>query len=450
MRRVLTIARSEFQTAVRSRGFLVGIMLMPLLFGGAVVLQRIVERQSNSAMRRVGIVDETGQLFAPLAAATEAWNRGKRDIGPNVPDGPQFAVERIPPGPDRQALRLALSERVRRQELFAFVELPAGLLGTSGSVRIRYYSAAPAFRELPDWLQRAILKEVVSRRFIQANVSPIVVASLLKPVGTDEFGLAARATDGHVREAVELDRVRTIGIPVAFMFVLFLVVVMTTPQLMNSVLEEKMSRISEVLLGSVQPFELMLGKLLASTAVSAVMTVVYLTGGGVGRQPVGLSRRSRSVDGRLVRRLPAAVGADVRIVLHRHRRGVQRPEGRAEPDGAGDGDPDGPGVDLDTGDTGATECLRRRRVAVPAGDAIPDAAAPRVARAPARLAGRPRHAADAGRDDGRRLGRRPHRADRAADAGQGSIAGRDVEVDSSLERRTRERESRTREREREN
>jgi ABC-type Na+ efflux pump permease subunit len=63
------------------------------------------------------------------------------------------------------------------------------------------------------------------------------------------------------------------------MFVLFLVVAMTTPQLLNSVLEEKMSRISEVLLGSVTPFELMLGKLLASTAVSAVMTLVYLTGG---------------------------------------------------------------------------------------------------------------------------------------------------------------------------
>jgi ABC-2 type transport system permease protein len=54
---------------------------------------------------------------------------------------------------------------------------------------------------------------------------------------------------------------------------------MTTPQLLNSVLEEKMSRISEVLLGAVTPFELMLGKLLASTAVSAVMTLVYLIGG---------------------------------------------------------------------------------------------------------------------------------------------------------------------------
>ena len=279
MRKVLTVARSEFVSAVRSRGFLIGITLMPLAFGGAVVLQQVVERQANSSVRRVGVIDETGQLFAPLAAAADAWNRGTRDFGPAVPDGPKFSVERIEPGSDRQALRLALSERVRRQELFAFVELPAGLLGTEGSARIRYYSAAPAFRELPDWLQRAVLKEVVSRRFIDAHVSPIVVASLLKPIATEEFGLAARGTDGNVREAVELDRVRTIGIPVAFMFVLFIVVVMTTPQLMNSVLEEKMSRITEVLLGSVLPFELMLGKLLASTAVSSVMTVVYLIGG---------------------------------------------------------------------------------------------------------------------------------------------------------------------------
>ena len=287
MRRVVTIARSEFHSAVRSRGFLIGIMLMPLLFGSAMILQRVVERQSNSAVRRVGVVDETGQLFTPLAAAVDSWNRGKRDIGPDEPEGPRFAVERIAPGPDPRALRLALSERVRKQELFAFAELPAGLLGTEGSARIRYYSAAPAYRELPDWLQRAVLKEVVARRFIDANVSPIVVASLLKPIGTDEFGLAARGTDGLVREAVGLDRVRTIGIPVAFMFVLFVVVVMTTPQLMNSVLEEKMSRISEVLLGSVKPFELMLGKLLSATAVSAMMTVVYIAGGAWAAQRWG-------------------------------------------------------------------------------------------------------------------------------------------------------------------
>jgi ABC-type Na+ efflux pump permease subunit len=168
---------------------------------------------------------------------------------------------------------------VRAQDIFAFVELPAGLIGNEPDARIRYYSGAPAYRELPDWLQRAVLTEVVKRRFQQAHVSPLVVATLLKPIAVEQLGLLGRTAEGGVRAAVEVDGIRTVGIPLGFMFLLFLIVVMTTPQLLNSVLEEKMSRISEVLLGAVTPFELMLGKLLASTAVSAVMTLVYLIGG---------------------------------------------------------------------------------------------------------------------------------------------------------------------------
>ena len=48
------------------------------------------------------------------------------------------------------------------------------------------------------------------------------------------------------------------------MFVMFFVIMTSAPQLLNSVIEEKMSRISEVLLGSVTPFELMMGKLLGN------------------------------------------------------------------------------------------------------------------------------------------------------------------------------------------
>jgi len=95
VRRVFIIAKSEFHTAVRARGFLVGIMLMPILFGSAVVLQRVVERQANQTLRRVAVVDETGQLFAPLEASAEAWNRGERDLGPKVAEGPQFTLESI-------------------------------------------------------------------------------------------------------------------------------------------------------------------------------------------------------------------------------------------------------------------------------------------------------------------------------------------------------------------
>ena len=62
------------------------------------------------------------------------------------------------------------------------------------------------------------------------------------------------------------------------MFLLFLPIMTISPQLINTVLEEKMSRISEVLLGSVQPFELMMGKLAGSGAVSSVLALLYMSG----------------------------------------------------------------------------------------------------------------------------------------------------------------------------
>ena len=279
MRKTLTVARSEFITAVQARGFLIGILLMPLLFGGAVTVQRMVDTQVDAKPRRVAIIDETGVLYPQLLAAAAAWNRGERDLGPHVERSPQFALEAVAPGAGARAdVRLALSERVRKEELFAFAELPRSLLEPRTSERIRYYSAAPGYSELPQWLRISVMKEVIKRRFEQANVSPLVVAQLIKPLDMEELGLLDRSRNGAVRAARTVDKVRTIGIPVTFMFVLFIIVMTTTPQLLNSVLEEKMSRISEVLLGSITPFQLMLGKLLASTAVSAVLTLVYLTG----------------------------------------------------------------------------------------------------------------------------------------------------------------------------
>ena len=56
---------------------------------------------------------------------------------------------------------------------------------------------------------------------------------------------------------------------------MFMAVMLGAGPLMQSVLEEKMQRIAEVLVSSVPPFQLMLGKLLAATAVSLTLTSIY-------------------------------------------------------------------------------------------------------------------------------------------------------------------------------
>ncbi|MGH9313809.1 MAG: ABC transporter permease, partial [Vicinamibacterales bacterium] len=95
------------------------------------------------------------------------------------------------------------------------------------------------------------------------------------------LGLLERGDEGAIKEAAAVDRLRTFAIPAAFMIMMFLLVMSSSPQLLNSVIEEKMSRISEVLVASVTPFQLMMGKLLGSVGVSLVLAVIYLTGGYV-------------------------------------------------------------------------------------------------------------------------------------------------------------------------
>src|SRR5207248_2749845 len=59
--------------------------------------------------------------------------------------------------------------------------------------------------------------------------------------------------------------------------------------LMQGVVEEKMQRIAEVLLGSVQPFGLMLGKLIGTVGVSLTLAAVYLGSGYSAAQQYGFA-----------------------------------------------------------------------------------------------------------------------------------------------------------------
>jgi ABC-2 type transport system permease protein len=103
-----------------------------------------------------------------------------------------------------------------------------------------------------------------------------VVERLGKPVDAENLGLLARGPSGEVRPAPRVDPVRTTVVPLVLMYILFLTIFMSAPQLMNAVMQEKMSKISEVLIGSISSFELMLGKLLGSAGVSVILALVYL------------------------------------------------------------------------------------------------------------------------------------------------------------------------------
>lgn len=281
MSKVITIAVAELEQAVRSRAFLLGLLAVPLLMGLAFGIQALTARRDTSE-RKFAIVDRTGIVGPALAEAARVHN-GEQASPTGRRLGPTFLPELFDaPGDDGDATRLALSERVRRSDLFAFVEIPAEVLAPARggeSPRLQYYTEYPTYQALPDWLRREVSRAVADRRLSRLGADPVETRRLLEPIPMDRKGLVVRTADGKVSAAEKVDAVRAFAMPAIAMFMLFGLVMSSAPQLLNSVIEEKTSRISEVLLGSVSAFHLMLGKLLGSVAVTMVLAVIYVGGG---------------------------------------------------------------------------------------------------------------------------------------------------------------------------
>jgi ABC-type Na+ efflux pump permease subunit len=275
--KALIVAISEFTTLVRSKAFIVGLLMMPVFSLVAVGVQKFTRDATDIKDRRFVVVDRTGVLYAPIKGAADEWNAAMRTA--TTQTAPLFLPSPAVFGEEDEQARAALSDRVRRGEIYAFVEIPSGVLNPEVKDEIRYYSNHPAYRPLPAWISTTINREVVNRRFRDAAVNRALVTRLTRRVDVAELGLFERDTSGAVKAAAPVDKIRTLAIPVAMMMIVLFSVMSGAPQLLNSVIEEKMSRISEVLIGSVTPFELMMGKLAGCIAVSLLLASFYVVGG---------------------------------------------------------------------------------------------------------------------------------------------------------------------------
>ena len=288
-KKIWVVAATEFGSSVRTKAFIAGLLLLPLLAGSSILLQQFVMRRVDTRTRTVAVVDRTGELFPAIERAARAYNETTVDPkGKTV--GPRIEPSSIPAsGAEDPAVLLELSDRIHRGELDAFAVIPAEATRTppSGAApppAIEYHSDNPNDDVVPKWLIPAINNEVRARRFRSTGIDQAVADRVNQPVLIDNLGLVDRqasTTGGQaaIKAAEKIDPVRTAVVPVVLMYVMFFVIMTSTPPLLNSVIEEKMSKISEVLLGSITPFELMMGKLLGQTAIAGLLGALYIAGG---------------------------------------------------------------------------------------------------------------------------------------------------------------------------
>lgn len=275
MRKVWRVAWTEYQNSVRSKAFIIGVLALPLMIGVGIGLQMLAKRQTDLSERRFVVVDRTGVLYPRIKERARERNLFLKQFGTNSAPRPEFIPEEfVEPKGGAEAI---LSERVRKKEVAAFVIIGKEALAPENGpdASLAYHTQAQTFNELPDWLNQVVNEEVHKMRLVKAGIDPAVLRKLGQPVAMRRLGLAKVEATGKVVEAREVGP-EAMLIPMGSMFLLYMLIMSAAPALLNTVLEEKMQKISEVLIASVAPFELMLGKLLGCVMVSMTLGVLYL------------------------------------------------------------------------------------------------------------------------------------------------------------------------------
>ncbi|MEL7497135.1 MAG: ABC transporter permease [Planctomycetota bacterium] len=311
MRKILTIAAREYKAMVGTKAFLISIIMMPVLMLGSLLAMELLQNNGEITDRKIAVIDHSGAFVDPIQASAEKLaeqmeillqqNDGqmpKQGFGQFSKD--RYVIEVISSKDIDDQFRLLLSNRIREQDLYAFVEIPASIVDSEPSLNegeinpnevvnvegaekaesseIRFYSQGASLADARGWIAQIINSELKRRRLEAADIDPVAVANASSPVDVVGMALVEKSADGSISVEKGNDPLTAIFLPMGVMMLMFMVIFMAAQPMLESVLEEKSQRIAEVLLGSANSFQLMSGKLLGTVAGSLTVFAIYLGG----------------------------------------------------------------------------------------------------------------------------------------------------------------------------
>ena len=276
MRKILTIANREYRAMVGTKAFLISVIMMPLLMLGSIFAMEMLKNLGDVTDQKIVVIDHSGELFQPLLVAANQRNKlidevlaeqaesdetgaplernGNRDKGlPAFSKGQHFLLERWEQDSIDDQQRWELCERIRRQEIYAFVEIPADVmeaelplnLEQAGDLpKVRFYSEDSTFSDARNWLTAIVNSLVKARRLEDEGIDPLLVERASLPIAVRGLGLLERSSDDEIIPASEKNELLTIFLPLGIMLMMFMVIFMASQPMLETVLEEKAQRIA--------------------------------------------------------------------------------------------------------------------------------------------------------------------------------------------------------------
>ena len=93
IRRILTVAESEFTQLVRTKAFIIGILIVPVMMGLFITFMNYAEDHVDVTDRTVAVIDDTGAVYDGLAARAAKHNLEAGDA--EAKKEPHFLLRKV-------------------------------------------------------------------------------------------------------------------------------------------------------------------------------------------------------------------------------------------------------------------------------------------------------------------------------------------------------------------
>jgi ABC-2 type transport system permease protein len=294
VRRVGLVAARDYRAAITSRGFLIGLLFMPaMMLLVFLLIPRVMNSRSPQVTGEVAVIDPTLKVTTelertltpadialrrtleatqtPSPAPGAATRAAAAAQGPPIP---QFSLVSLPIDTDVQEKKswLIQSRDAIPRHLAIVVVQPDAVIphadsGTLGSFDL--YTSTHIDDATESTLRNSVRAALVAARLHGNGLDPMTIAKVEQVTQPDSVVVAAEGDHSGSRGIARF-------LPFACGILVFIGVIMGGQVLMTSTVEEKSSRVIEVLLAAVSPLELMFGKLLGQLGLGLTMTAVYI------------------------------------------------------------------------------------------------------------------------------------------------------------------------------
>ncbi|HMF08289.1 MAG TPA: ABC transporter permease [Thermoanaerobaculia bacterium] len=247
-KKIFAVVRREYVERIRTKAFWIGTLAIPILLLGFIGVQIAVAHRAGGD-HRVAVVDLTGKLFAPLSeqlAESEAKQK-KEDPSKTI----HWVLEQRPLTGDLAATKEALRKEVVAKKINAYLILDPAQLSKD---RVEYYSTTVSEFAAMNQLESAVNHIRLRQKIADRGLPTGLAADLEKRIDLKAFRVTATGTAEEKGAGIVAALV--------FFFLMYSTFFMYGYQVMRGVIEEKSNRIVEVIVASVRPTELMLGKIL--------------------------------------------------------------------------------------------------------------------------------------------------------------------------------------------